>query len=417
MFAATECALAATTLLALAVLLAQVAPGSPQRQKSKEEEEYEKRPYKFQFNIEDHHHRKEEKNEQGIIMGEFGFVTADFFYLTTVYATDEEGKFHILSRSRKYIGPPTEKPPTKSVGAIARPAAAPTPPQPATTKKPNGPFSGQIGCSSCVVPTTTKRPPPGPLGGTPGSGSRPPTAGQGVGVLPPGSFGQGSPGRPSAPFTQGVGGLGQGRPQGAGGRPGQGAGGRPGQGTGGGSGQGAGGRPGQGAGGRPGQGVGGGSGQGAGGRPGQGAGGGPSQGVRGRPGSNDPNSPFNGRNPADNPLNAQRPGDRGQNSINKGPGGSEGFGLAPGEKGGPHYKFNYTVGFHGHHETGYKGGSKEGGYYANHRDGEGQRVVYEANEFGYQPNITKVRLTDEETPKLETEKDYGLKGYEFKWFN
>lgn len=80
------------------------------------------------------------------------------------------------------------------------------------------------------------------------------------------------------------------------------------------------------------------------------------------------------------------------------------------------YKFNYTVGFHGHHETGYRDGAKVGDYFWNGRDGRGQRVVYDANEFGYQPNITFVNLSPEETPREETEKEFGLKGYEFKWF-
>lgn len=82
------------------------------------------------------------------------------------------------------------------------------------------------------------------------------------------------------------------------------------------------------------------------------------------------------------------------------------------------YKFNYTVGFHGHHEEGFRNGDKKGGYFANGRDGFGRKVEYVANEFGYQPNITLVDLglQSPDTPKENTEKDFGLKGYEFKWF-
>ncbi|CAG2054460.1 unnamed protein product [Timema podura] len=82
------------------------------------------------------------------------------------------------------------------------------------------------------------------------------------------------------------------------------------------------------------------------------------------------------------------------------------------------YKFNYTVGFHGHHENGYRNGDKVGGYFANARDGVGINVNYLANEFGYQPNITLVDLGLQSpyTPKEDTEKSFGLKGYEFKWF-
>ena len=81
------------------------------------------------------------------------------------------------------------------------------------------------------------------------------------------------------------------------------------------------------------------------------------------------------------------------------------------------YKFNYTLTYHGHHETGNRAGDKEGGYFFNGRDGFGRDVKYIANEFGYQPNITLVDLTPEETPKEHTEKELTvLKGNEFKWY-
>jgi len=39
-------------------------------------------------------------------MGEFGFITADGKYHVTVYATDENGKFRIISmKSFPYAGP------------------------------------------------------------------------------------------------------------------------------------------------------------------------------------------------------------------------------------------------------------------------------------------------------------------------
>jgi hypothetical protein len=38
-------------------------------------------------------------------MGEYGFITADGWYLTTIYATDEEGRFKILGRKRERVGP------------------------------------------------------------------------------------------------------------------------------------------------------------------------------------------------------------------------------------------------------------------------------------------------------------------------
>lgn len=82
------------------------------------------------------------------------------------------------------------------------------------------------------------------------------------------------------------------------------------------------------------------------------------------------------------------------------------------------YTFNYTVGFHGHHEDGYRNGDKEGDYFFDGRDGVERKVEYIANEFGYQPNITFVDLPENDLrrPHENTEKEYGLKGYEFKWF-
>jgi len=44
-------------------------------------------------------------DENGIITGEYGFVTADGWYTTTYYATDAEGKFKILGRKRERVGP------------------------------------------------------------------------------------------------------------------------------------------------------------------------------------------------------------------------------------------------------------------------------------------------------------------------
>lgn len=82
------------------------------------------------------------------------------------------------------------------------------------------------------------------------------------------------------------------------------------------------------------------------------------------------------------------------------------------------YKFNYTLKYHGHHESGYRNGDKEGGYFFNGRDGLGRDVKYLANEFGFQPNITLVSLglQSPNTPKEENEEPNELLGNEFKWF-
>lgn len=84
--------------------------------------------------------------------------------------------------------------------------------------------------------------------------------------------------------------------------------------------------------------------------------------------------------------------------------------------GGLLYKFNYTVGYHGHNEEGDRAGNKKGEYYNIGRDGNKHTVTYKANEFGYQPFIKTEKVRPEETPREETEKEAGLKGYEFKWF-
>lgn len=82
------------------------------------------------------------------------------------------------------------------------------------------------------------------------------------------------------------------------------------------------------------------------------------------------------------------------------------------------YRFNYTVGFHGHQEEGYTNGAKKGEYYVNNRNGYATKVSYTADATGFHPKIQTVRLADADTPKEETEKndEYGLKGYEFEWF-
>ncbi|KAH8366110.1 hypothetical protein KR093_009202 [Drosophila rubida] len=85
------------------------------------------RPYKFGFTIEEQQHRAEQRDENGIVMGEFGFITADGKYHVTVYATDENGKFRIVSmKSFPYAGPPGA--PSTSVATTTR---APPPPPPA----------------------------------------------------------------------------------------------------------------------------------------------------------------------------------------------------------------------------------------------------------------------------------------------
>ncbi|XP_026486149.2 dr1-associated corepressor homolog [Vanessa tameamea] len=83
------------------------------------------------------------------------------------------------------------------------------------------------------------------------------------------------------------------------------------------------------------------------------------------------------------------------------------------------YTFNYTLGFHGHHEKGYTNGAKFGYYYVTGRNGIRTRVDYIADETGFHPKISQevLDVLSDDVPKPETEKDvkFGLKGYEFKW--
>ncbi|EDW33393.1 GL15522 [Drosophila persimilis] len=101
------------------------------------------RPYKFGFTIDEQQHRAEQRDERGIVMGEFGFITADGIYHVTVYATDEEGKFHILSmKSYPYAGPIAPK----TVAATA--TSTPRAPQPSALPKYN--FNTEA-CSGCFL--------------------------------------------------------------------------------------------------------------------------------------------------------------------------------------------------------------------------------------------------------------------------
>uniref|UniRef100_A0A1A9Z943 Protein lethal(3)malignant blood neoplasm 1 n=1 Tax=Glossina pallidipes TaxID=7398 RepID=A0A1A9Z943_GLOPL len=95
-------------------------------------------------------------NERGIVMGEFGFITADGIYHVTVYATDEEGKFRILAmKSYPYESPP------KTVEMIVQPKPNPTTTTTTTTtKKPELPkFNhGLDACGGCFVPNGNGKP-------------------------------------------------------------------------------------------------------------------------------------------------------------------------------------------------------------------------------------------------------------------
>lgn len=85
--------------------------------------------------------------------------------------------------------------------------------------------------------------------------------------------------------------------------------------------------------------------------------------------------------------------------------------------GGPLYRFNYTLGFHGHYEEGDRQGNKVGGYHVVDRNGVKYIITYVANGQGYRRKVIYGKVGESDTPHEDTEKMYGAKGVEFKWFN
>ncbi|XP_076292657.1 uncharacterized protein LOC143214944 [Lasioglossum baleicum] len=63
------------------------------------DENVDDRPYQFSFNITDFQHRFEKKDAEGLVTGEYGFITADGVYHETAYATDKDDNF-IITRMR-----------------------------------------------------------------------------------------------------------------------------------------------------------------------------------------------------------------------------------------------------------------------------------------------------------------------------
>ncbi|XP_055910793.1 protein lethal(3)malignant blood neoplasm 1 [Eupeodes corollae] len=102
------------------------------------------RPYEFGFSIEEQQHRHEKKDENGIVMGEFGFITADGIYHVTVYATDENGKFKIISMKNYPYGNPEKKVMIATIPMAKMPVVTPTV---IKAMKPDG-----KSCGGCVLP-------------------------------------------------------------------------------------------------------------------------------------------------------------------------------------------------------------------------------------------------------------------------
>lgn len=83
-------------------------------------------------------------------MGEFGFITADDVYHVTVYATDENGNYKIISMKNIKLmkmlpPPPTTQAPTTTT------STTPVPFKIITTVKPSD-AAGKPACASCKLP-------------------------------------------------------------------------------------------------------------------------------------------------------------------------------------------------------------------------------------------------------------------------
>nr|NP_001303395.1 lethal (3) malignant blood neoplasm, isoform D [Drosophila melanogaster]ALI30459.1 lethal (3) malignant blood neoplasm, isoform D [Drosophila melanogaster] len=372
------------------------------------------RPYKFGFTIDEQQHRAEKRDERGIIMGEFGFITADGIYHVTVYATDEEGKFRIISmKSYPYAGPVGSKSvPVTTTPKVLLPAA------PVALPKYN--FNSEA-CSGCFLkkspPKTEIRTLSQPLAPVqPGSATAPGisgvTANTPTGNVPSNGGGIAAGKAPGNPQAGGSGGIiGAGAPGGrkvsAGGI---------------GSGSAIGGVSGGSKASGNGGAIGSGSAIGGGATGSKASGFGFGSNIGGGVSGSKP-SGFGSESKIGGP-------DSGSKALGFGSGSKIGGGITGtkasgfgGEIGsgrgsassatGDLYKFKYILDYNGHEETGGRNGDKQGSYFAIGEDAVQRTIEYIANEFGFQPHVSWRKLDAKEALPEEN----SLKHYEFKWFN
>ncbi|XP_073836031.1 lethal (3) malignant blood neoplasm [Musca autumnalis] len=338
------------------------------------------RPYKFGFTIDEQQHRSEQRDEKGIVMGEFGFITADGIYHVTVYATDEQGRFRILAmKSYPYESPP------KTVNIDVKPKASPT----TTTEKPKQDLARHNfyneACSGCFLTNGNKE--PAGSGETPKTGIRTlskelPSSGTNSGskaIVPktnagkPNTAGTTTKTAKAATMEKDIMDLIVNKvlPAAMG-----------------------------------------------------------SKGVVVKPSSvpsgkapSKPQIPIG--SPGKTPSKASTPtGGSGGNSLAGGKGVNANFNpktsnaasgsgsVVVGGGDGDLYHFKYILDYHGHEETGKRNGNKEGNYFAIGDDDVERTIEYVANENGYQPRINWRKRTEKDNlPKENT-----LKEYEFIWF-
>lgn len=79
------------------------------------------------------------------------------------------------------------------------------------------------------------------------------------------------------------------------------------------------------------------------------------------------------------------------------------------------YRFNYTTDYQGHREEGDRLGNKDGEYFSIGRDNIKRVVSYKANEFGFMPFIRQEPLSPQELQDYD-EKNNKLRYNKFEWF-
>lgn len=125
--------------------------------------------------------------------------------------------------------------------------------------------------------------------------------------------------------------------------------------------------------------------------------------------SNDPSS-LGGRQPAARNEKLEAP-----KFFNKNAGNAEHYNKIEKLMNGLLYRFNYTTDFQGHREEGDRQGNKDGEYYSVGRDNVKRVVSYKANEFGYMPYIRQEPISSQDLQYYD-ERNNKLRGYNFEWF-
>lgn len=294
----------------------------------------------------------------GLIMGEFGFITADDVYHVTVYATDENGNFKIISMKNIKLmkGPP----PPVFVNKVIEPQAivpvtttTSTTPQPFTVKTTQRP--AKMSCASCnLVKTPETETIPSAL-----------TTEATTDIPPP--FKVVSKEEKPATETPTVSTIDETLPQKIVNQ-------------------------------NPGNSV--------------------SQVGSGAGNQFKPNNQNAGDIRATTPKSMQQVMSNKLNApqlFNKNGGNVEHYNKMENLMNGLLYRFNYTTDYQGHREEGDRLGNKEGEYYSIGRDNIKRVVSYKANEFGYMPFIRQEPLSPQELQYYD-EKNNKLRYNKFEWF-